>query len=163
VLAEVHYHRGVEALDAFESVRLTLPLENAIRVKKEHLERVLGELRACAAHEVSPWNRAAAYQIGSSLIAFGDALGASERPRGLAGDDLAAYEDVLEERSYEFFDKGEEAWTLLLRRAAEADVEDEWVERARDDLWPRLASRFIHRPELEHPLVLLNPPEGVDQ
>ena len=158
IVAEVHFRQGEEARSAYERPRLTQPLEKSVALKKTRLEEVLTEYRSAALFEAAPWNRAAACRIGECLVAFGDALLESERPGGLGGDDLAAYEEVLEEQSWQFFDKGEEAWTALLRRAADASVDDEWVSRARAALWPRLAMRFVHRPEVEYPLVAANGP-----
>jgi tetratricopeptide (TPR) repeat protein len=163
IFAEVSYHRGVEAFGVYRDARLTQPVDRAIRVKKERLETVLEQMRASASYGVAPWNRAATYRIGESLVAFGDALMESERPRGLSGDDLAAYDEVLEEQSSDFYDKGEEAWRALLRRATESGTEDEWTEKTRAALWPRMAARFIHRPEVDYPLVGIEIPKGGDR
>ncbi|HMB69840.1 MAG TPA: tetratricopeptide repeat protein, partial [bacterium] len=156
ILARVRFLRGEEERVRYERSPITLPLAPSIAQKKSLLENVLQEYRNAAAYEVAPWNRAAAVRIGECLVAFGDALMASERPADLTEDDLYAYEDVLEEQSWEFFDRGEEAWTRLVRQVgseASADVDDEWVAEARARLWPRVASRFLHRPEVKYPLV----------
>ena len=81
----------------------------------------------------------------------------------MSGDDLAAYDEVLEEQSSDFYDKGEEAWRALLRRATESGTEDEWTEKTRAALWPRMAARFIHRPEVDYPLVGIEIPKGGDR
>jgi hypothetical protein len=108
---------------------------------------------------VSEYSRAAAHRIGQVLIEFGDALAESERPSGLSEDDLLAYEDVLEEQSWEFFDRGENAWSELLRQVGDApDDPGGWIARTREALWPRLAWRFLYRPEVEYPLVAASPP-----
>lgn len=151
LLARVQFLRGEEAFDSYRRKRISQPLEPSIAQKKSLLENVLQEYRTCAELGVAPWNRAAATRVGECLVGFGDALMESERPADLNGDDLLAYEEVLEEQSWEFFDRGEEAWAELIRQASESD--DEWVARAKQLLWPRVAQRFVHRPEVEYPLI----------
>ena len=150
--AQVAFLQAEESRARYEQVRLTLPLGPSIAQKKSLLENTLQEYRTCAAQETAPWNRAAATRIGECLVAFGDALKTSERPADLQGDDLAAYEEEIDKKSWEFFDRGEEVWTQLVRRADEAPG-DVWVERAQEELWPRVARRFTHRPEVDYPLV----------
>jgi hypothetical protein len=140
-------------------MRLTQPLPPSIEEKKARLEEVLALYNECATHGVAEYARASAYRIGEVLIAFGDALVASERPDGLSEDDLIAYDDVLTEQSWEFYDRGEDVWSELLRQLGDADDDPGgWIARTRDALWPRLAQRFMHRPEVDYPLVAATPP-----
>jgi hypothetical protein len=148
--AQVAFLRGEEAKARFDAARLVLPLAPAIAQKKSLLENALKEYRSAASHEVAPWNRAAATRIGECLVAFGDALMESERPADLQGDDQVAYEQEIERQSWEFFDRGEEVWTQLVRRAGD-EPGDEWVEQVRQELYPRIARRFSHRPEVDYP------------
>ncbi len=150
--ARVKFLQAEETRSRYERVTLTQPLAPAIAQKKSLLENALQDYRECAAREIAPWNRAAAARIGECLVGFGDALKASERPADLSGDDLAAYEEEIDRQSWEFFDRGEEVWTQLVRRAGESPG-DVWVERAQQELWPRVARRFTHRPEVDYPLV----------
>ncbi|MFN8178082.1 MAG: hypothetical protein U0167_09140 [bacterium] len=152
LLAQVAFLGGEEARAAYERVTLTQPLKVSVAKKKSLLENALKEYRSCAAQETAPWNRAAATRIGECLVAFGDALMQSERPADLGKDDLVAYEEVLSRQSAPFFDKGEDVWSQLVRHAGDAP-KDEWVERAKQELWPRIARRFSHVPEVDYPLV----------
>jgi TolA-binding protein len=152
VLAQVSFLKAEEARARYDAARLTLPLGPSVAQKKSLLENALQEYRSCAARETAPWNRAAAARIGECLIAFGDALRTSERPADLEGDDLLAYEEEIERQSWEFEGRGEEVWTQLVRNAGDAPG-DPWVERTRHELWPRIARRFTHRPEVDYPLV----------
>ena len=51
--------------------------------------------------------------------------------------------------------------TILLQQMAEAkDDPGGWIARTREGLWPRQAQRFLHRPEVDYPLVAATkPPE----
>jgi hypothetical protein len=102
---------------------------------------------------------ASAYRIGESLVNFGEALRESERPSDMSAEDLAAYEEVLETQSWEFSDSAEEAWTELLKSANPSSEEGKkWMDKTRQTLWPRIARRFLHRPEMVYPLIDADPP-----
>jgi hypothetical protein len=108
---------------------------------------------------MTEYSRASAHRIGQTLIHFGDALVTSERPTGLSEDALLAYDEVLEEQAWEFFDRGEDVWSELLQQTREAKEDPgQWIARTREALWPRLAWRFLYRPEVDYPLVAAVPP-----
>jgi tetratricopeptide (TPR) repeat protein len=159
ILARCDYLRAEEVYAEYAGVRLTQPLPSAIEKKKAKLEALLAAYDRCSKRGVTEYTRASAHRIGQALIAFGDALLASERPRDVTGDDLLAYEDVLAEQSWAFFDRGEDVWSELLRQTRhEKDDPGGWVARTRDLLWPRLAQRFQFQPEVRYPLVAGTPP-----
>ncbi len=109
---------------------------------------------AAANHGVAQYTRGSAFRIGEAITHFGDALLDSERPGELQGDDLLAYDEILEEQSWPFYDRGEAAWTDLLKQSQEvADDPGQWLARTREQLWPRVAQRFVHMPAAEYPLV----------
>jgi tetratricopeptide (TPR) repeat protein len=160
ILANIAYLEGETARQAYEAARLTQPLAPSLAAKKALLETVLQEYRQCAEAAVEPWSIAGAYRIGESLVTFGEALGESERPADMSSEDLAAYEEVLENQKWEFFDRGEQAWTELLKSANPTTEEGKkWMAQTREKLWPRIARRFLHRPELEYPLLGAEPPK----
>ena len=65
-----------------------------------------------------------------------------------------AYEEVLQEQGWDFHARGEAAWTELLKQTRdETDDPGQWITLTRESLWPRVAMQFIHRPEVEYPLV----------
>ncbi len=162
LLAQVSYLEGEDARRAYEAARLTQPLAPAIAAKKALLETVLGEYRQCAELGVEPWSIAGTFRIGESLAKFGEALRESERPADISGEDLLAYEEVLETQSWEFADRAEETWSELLKNAQpKSDATNEWIARTRGELWPRLARRFVHHPELEYPLIAGEQPQIV--
>ncbi|MCB1185355.1 hypothetical protein KDM41_18195, partial [bacterium] len=157
--SSIAYRRAEAARGAYLQLRLTQPLPAAIAAKQAALENVLALYGACAAWGVTEDVRAAAYRTGEVIVHFGDALLASERPAGLAGDDLAAYDEVLAEQSWPFADRGETAWSELLEQSRGAgDDPGGWLARTRESLWPRVAERFLHMPEAEYPLVAAVPP-----
>ncbi len=153
VLAQVRYLEGEEARAACEAVRLTLPLKTSLGVKKQHLESAIARYRQSIEIGATEWAHASAFRIGETLVGFGEGLTKSERPADLAGDDLLAYDEVLNRESRGIFDRGEDVWMELLRQNGAEATEDEWIKQAREALWPRLGQRFLFRPEMEFPLV----------
>ena len=159
ILAQVDYLKAEEAYPAFKAIALTQPLPPSLEKKKKSLEALLTMYRQCAGRGVSEYARASSYRIGEVLIQFGDDLLESERPEGLSEDDLLAYEEVLEEQSWQFYDRGEEVWTEVLQQlGGNTDDPGGWITRTREALWPRMAQRFMHQPEVDYPLVAAIPP-----
>lgn len=158
LLAKVDYAVAEAALKTFTAMPLTQPLPPAIERKNRRLEEVVALFNRCADRGDPEYAHAAAHRVGEAIIHFGDALLASERPAGLAGDDLAAYDEVLREQSWTFTERGEDVWTQLLRQASQAGGDDPggWLARTQTALWPRLARRYVHRPELEYPLAAVS-------
>lgn len=159
ILAQVDFLQAEEAHAAYASIKLTQPLPRSIEKKKAKLEATIALYEQCSKRAVAEYTRASAHRIGQSLIEFGDALAASERPKGLSADDLAAYNDVITEQSYAFYDRGEDAWSTLLRQSAgEKDDPGNWLAHTREVLWPRLGARFLFHPEVDYPVVRAVPP-----
>jgi len=159
MLAECDFLTAEEAHRSYAAMKLTQPLKSSIEKKKTKLEAVIALYDQCSKRAVAEYTRASAHRIGQSLIEFGDALAASERPKGLSADDLAAYNDVITEQSYAFYDRGEDAWSTLLRQSAsDKDDPGDWLARTRETLWPRLGARFMFHPEVDYPVVRATPP-----
>ncbi len=159
IVAQVDYLTAEEAHAEYAAMKLTQPLPKSLEKKKAKLESTLALYNKCSTHGIAEYTRAAAHRVGQSLIEFGEALVASERPKDLAGDDLLAYDDVLNQQSWEFYDRGEDVWSdLLTQTRSEKDDPGGWIARTRDALWPRLAQKFLFQPSAEHPLVMAKPP-----
>lgn len=159
ILAKVDYLTAEEAHTEYAALKLTQPLPKSLEKKKAKLESTLALYNHCSTYGIAEYTRAAAYRVGQSLIEFGDALSASERPKDLTGDDLLAYDDVINQQSWEFFDRGEDVWSDLLEQTrGESEDPGDWIVKTRDSLWPRLAQRFLFQPEVEIPLVAAKPP-----
>jgi len=159
ILAHVDFLKAEEIYPSYAVIELTQPLPASIESKKARLEKLLEAYGRCTQHQVKVYTQASAHRIGEALIAFGDALIASERPSGLTEDEMFAYDEVLDEQGWGFFDRGEQAWNELLQQnLADQDDEGGWIARTREALWPRVARRFVHQPTVEYPLVAANPP-----
>lgn len=155
LLARIDFLCAEEAFAAYRGIRLTQPLPTSLATKNGALEKVVALYNRCVERGEPEPAHAAAHRIGEAVIHLGQALLDSERPAGLAGDDLAAYDEVLREQAWSFTVRGEDAWAQLLREARRGAGADPggWLARTERELWPRLAQRYVHRPELEYPLA----------
>lgn len=163
ILAQVDYLRAEEAYPSYSAIKLTQPLPKSIEKKKAKLEELLTLYDRCSTHGIADYSRAAAFRIGQVLIEFGDALLASERPADLSEEDLLAYDEVLEEQCWAFYDRGEKVWTELLQQVGKGNQDPgDWIARTQKALWPRLAQRFLYQPEVDYPLVAAKPPSESD-
>ena len=159
ILAQVDYRHAELAHRHYTSLKLTQPLPAAVKAKQASLEKLLAMYAQATEHGVAEYTRASAFRIGEAITHFGDALLDSERPAELQGDDLWAYEEIIDEQSWPFYDRGEAAWTDLLKQTVGAEEDPgQWLARTREQLWPRVAQRFMHMPEAEYPLVAAAPP-----
>ncbi|MDH4037246.1 MAG: tetratricopeptide repeat protein [Candidatus Krumholzibacteria bacterium] len=159
ILAQVDYYDAEESFASFSAMRLTQPLPASLEKKKQALESLLEKYNTCSGHGVAEYTRASAYRIGQALVGFGDALMQSERPGDLEGEDLLAYEDVIEEQAWVFYDRGENVWSDMLRQIGDTpDDPGQWIAHTRAALWPRLSQRFMYRPEPEYPVLVARPP-----
>jgi TolA-binding protein len=158
ILAHCDFLKAEEAHAAYASIKLTQPLPKSIGKKKAKLESTIALYEQCSKRSVAEYTRASAHRIGQSLIEFGDALAASERPKGLSADDLAAYNDVITEQSYAFYDRGEDAWSTLLASPASEKEDPATGSRAQRETCGRASdARFLFHPEVDYPLVRATP------
>ncbi len=159
VLAEADYRTAETASATYEAIALTQPLAASFECKQARLEDVVALYNRCAQRGVAEFAHASAYRIGEAIVHFGDALAASERPADLSRDDLAAYDEVLAEQGGAFYARGEAAWSELLKQnRGRQDDPGAWIARTQESLWPRVALRFLHQPEVEYPLVVAAAP-----
>jgi len=160
LVAEVDFERGAAAAAECDRIPLSQPLAASLEKRRAALEVALACFRLSAEHGVPEWTHAANVRTGELLVSLGEALEASERPRELSDEDRAAYDQVLGEQAWDLYDQGERVWSdLLTRTRDQQDDPGDWLARARAELWPRVASRFVHRPEVEFPVVLPVLPE----
>lgn len=154
LVARVRFLEAEARRDDYLAIRLTQPLDRSLERKNAAMAELLDAYGQAVDLALAPWAQAAAFRIGEAMVHFGDALVESEPPADLSGDDLIAYHEVLEERAWEFHDRGEAAWKELLRQGEPSDeATREWLARTRDAFTPRVAARFLHQPELEFPVV----------
>lgn len=130
-----------DALARYDSIRLTLPLNESMTAKTDALERAVNAYQKTAGYGLSSFTTEAGYQIAHIYARLGADLMDSERPTGLSELELAQYELLLEEQAYPFEDNAIDIHEKNIQRAREG-IFDEWVRRSYEALKVLLPGRY---------------------
>ena len=114
---------------AYQKVKLVLPLKPNLKKKKELMEKSIEAYTQAANYGVAEVTTAATYHIAEIYREFSKGLFSSERPKGLAGDELEQYNLLLEEQAYPFEEKAIAIHVTNANRASEG-VYDDWVQKS---------------------------------
>jgi hypothetical protein len=115
--------------DAFLAVRLTSPLAQSLKAKKQRMELALEAYGKAADYAVAEVTTAATFETAELYYRLGRDLLESEQPPGLTAEELEQYELLLEEQAFPFEEKAIELHALNAGRAADG-VYDDWVRRS---------------------------------
>ncbi|HET8800226.1 MAG TPA: tetratricopeptide repeat protein [Marinobacter sp.] len=130
-----------DALARYDSIRLTLPLNQSMTAKTDALEKAVTAYQKTANYGLSSFATEAGYQIAHIYGRLGADLMDSERPPGLSELELAQYELLLEEQAYPFEDNAIDIHEQNIRRAREG-IFDDWVQRSYEALKQLLPGRY---------------------
>lgn len=130
-----------EALERYNAISLTLPLNESMVAKTEALEAAVNAYQKTAGYGLSSYATEAGYQIAHIYGRLGADLMDSERPPGLSDLELAQYELLLEEQAYPFEDNAIDIHEQNVRRAQDG-IYDEWVQRSYEALKRLLPGRY---------------------
>lgn len=122
VLADDEYQR-------FKQQRLTLPLKNSLRKKKNALNKTLKAYNNVVEYRVEEFATLATYRIASVYSQLSKDLMASERPANLDELALEQYEILLEEQAFPFEEKAIDIHEANIQRSW-AGIYDEWVKKS---------------------------------
>ncbi len=115
--------------EEFHKVALVEPLKKQLALKKSRMEDVLKAYATAADYGVAEVSTAASYHTAEVYHEFGQALMASERPKGLSADELEQYNVLLEEQSFPFEEKAIAMHEANVRHSAEG-IYDQWIKRS---------------------------------
>jgi len=117
------------ARDAFRAVRLTAPLKKSLVAKRKALESAMSGYKLAAGYQVAEVTTAATYEIAELYRQLAKDVMGSERPKGLAGQELEEYNSLLEEQVYPFEEEAIKAHELNAVRVKDG-VYDDWVRKS---------------------------------
>ena len=120
---------SIPARDAFNAVRLVVPLEDSLSLKRERMERALEAYGAAADYGVAEVTTAATFEIANLYHSLSRDLFESERPDGLTPLELSQYDILLEEQAFPFEEQAIELHELNAARTAEG-IYDDWVKNS---------------------------------
>ncbi|MEX2126280.1 MAG: tetratricopeptide repeat protein [Woeseia sp.] len=125
----------------FLSARISQPLADSLKRKKDLMEDVLAAYGKAAEYGVAEVTTAAAYRLGEVYQRFSRDLMDSERPADLDAEALEQYDLLLEEQAFPFEEKAIELYEANASRTTDG-VYDEWVQLSFDALAELVPARY---------------------
>ena len=132
----------------FEVVKLTQPLADSLKRKKDLMEDVIDAYTRASDYGVAEVTTAATFRLGEVYEQFSSDLMESDRPPDLAADALEQYEILLEEQAFPFEEKAIDLYVANTSRAADG-VYDEWVRKSFDRLAGLMPARYAKKERSE--------------
>ena len=132
---------SLPARDSFNAVRLEVPLQESLALKRERMEAALSAYGAAAEYGVAEVTTAATYEIASLYHSLSRDLFDSERPTGLTPLELSQYDILLEEQAYPFEEQAIDLYEVNVTRTAEG-VYDEWIRKSFNALAELMPARY---------------------
>jgi len=110
--------------DAFNGVRLVLPLKKSLEAKRTAMQKALKALEGADAYAIAEVSTAATYEMAELYRHLAADLMKSERPKSLKGEELEQYDLLLEEQAYPFEERAIEIHLVNAGRAARGVYDD---------------------------------------
>ena len=119
VAAQASLELALATAQDARSIKLTLPVEKSLLVRKNATELAVQALNRSAAYGFADTTTAATFELGVVYHDFARALIESERPKNLKADELEQYNLLLEEQADPFDQKAIEAHEANLKRVGQ--------------------------------------------
>jgi len=120
---------ATEPRDEFRAIRLTLPLTRTLKAKRRAMQRAMAAYKVAAAYGVAEVTTAATYEMAGLYQTLAQDVLASERPRGLKGQELDEYNSLLEDQVFPFEEQAIKVYALNAARASQG-IYDESVRKS---------------------------------
>lgn len=143
------------ARDAFLAVKLTIPLKQSLKLKKERMEVALAAYGQAADYGIESVTTAATFEIADLYYGLSKDLINSERPAELGDAELEQYEILLEEQAYPFEEQAIEILQSNTLRARDG-VYDEWVRKSFARLAELMPARYAKSERSENIVAALD-------
>ena len=127
--------------ERFMVMKITQPLADSMKRKKQLMEDVLQVYGESAQYGVAEVTTASTFRLGEVYQRFSKDLMDSERPNNLDAAALEQYDLLLEEQTFPFEEKAIELYQANAARAADG-VYDEWVRKSFDALATLMPARY---------------------
>jgi tetratricopeptide (TPR) repeat protein len=133
--------------DDFAKVALVQPFKRSLAEKQRRMDKALAAFEALPNYEVGEVTAAATFYIAETYRNFSKSLANSERPTGLSADELADYEDAIEEQAYPFEERAIEVHEKNLELMHSSGVFNDWIQHSLDALAQLVPGRYA-KPEI---------------
>ncbi|GAC15557.1 hypothetical protein GLIP_2936 [Aliiglaciecola lipolytica E3] len=128
-------------VQAFNRVKLSLPLNKSLKKKREVLDKALASLNATLEYKIAEFSTVANFKIGEIYGQLARDLMDSERPTGLSTLELEQYDILLEEQAYPFEEQAIGIHEANIQRSWQG-VYDRWVRESFAALSELLPGRY---------------------
>ncbi|WP_347330436.1 tetratricopeptide repeat protein [Marinimicrobium locisalis] len=132
--------------EQYDETALSLPLENSLAQKTEHMQSAIERYAQAASYGLGDITSEATHRIGRIYETLARALLESDRPTELSGEALIQYDILLEDRAFPFEDKAIEFYERNLKRAR-AEGFNEWMVQSRERLAVLFPVRYAREPK----------------
>ena len=122
--AKASLELALPARDAFNAVRLVLPLKKSLEGKRSAMQKALKALEAADAYAIAEVATGATFEMAELYRHLAADLLKSERPKSLKGEELEQYDLLLEEQAYPFEERAIEVHRVNAERAAHGLYDD---------------------------------------
>ncbi len=139
---------SVPSRDAYNAVRLVVPLQDSLSLKRERMEDALSAYGVAADYGVAEVTTAVTFEIANLYHSLSRDLFDSERPADLTELELSQYDILLEEQAYPFEEQAIDLHEVNAARTAQG-IYDEWVRRSLEALEVLLPVRYAKHEEGE--------------
>ncbi len=106
------------------ALRISLPLNESLTVRRQSMEQTVAMLNQAAAFGFAEVTTQATQELGAVYLSFAAALNASERPSNLDALALEQYELLLEEQAFPFEERAIETFETNLKRIPQGLYDD---------------------------------------
>ncbi len=127
--------------EAFENVRLAVPLQDSLRIKKQAMESALAAYGQAIDYGYAEITSAATYALGELYHHLSRSLLESQRPPGLSRMEREQYDILLEEEAYPFEEETIRIHESNLRNL-QSGIYDQWVKASLRQLAELLPARY---------------------
>ncbi|MBT8441858.1 MAG: tetratricopeptide repeat protein, partial [Gammaproteobacteria bacterium] len=141
--------------DAFMAVKLTAPLKESLKLKKERMETALAAYGQAADYGIASVTTAATYEIANLYYGLSQDLINSERPAELTAEELEQYEILLEEQAFPFEEQAIEIFESNAARSRDG-VYDQWVRASFARLAELMPARYAKNERSENIVAALD-------
>ncbi|GAB2704230.1 tetratricopeptide repeat protein [Aliiglaciecola aliphaticivorans] len=136
-----------DSVQAFNRVKLSLPLNKSLNKKRQVLDEALSALNATLEYKIAEFSTVANFKIGEIYGQLARDLMDSERPKGLSALELEQYNILLEEQAYPFEEQAINIHEANIQRTWQG-VYDRWVKESFDALSELLPGRYNKQEQL---------------
>ncbi|MFQ5488987.1 MAG: tetratricopeptide repeat protein, partial [Gammaproteobacteria bacterium] len=127
--------------EEFENIRLAVPLQDSLRIKKQAMESALAAYGQAIDYGYAEITSAATYALGELYHHLSRSLLESQRPPGLSRMEREQYDILLEEEAYPFEEETIRIHESNLRNL-QAGTYDQWAKASLKQLAELLPARY---------------------